>query len=98
MDKRGAILMSEKERRTLVVMERVKRNEITMAGATRLLGISYRQSWRRMRRYEAEGAQGLAIISNLFSNLEPSGPSENGCFDVHILFPPEFPPINVLEI
>lgn len=51
--------MSEKERDTLVVLERVKRRELTMAGATRLLRISYRQGWRRMRRYEEEGAQGL---------------------------------------
>lgn len=59
MGKRGAILMSEKERDTLVVLERVKRSEITMAEATRLLRISYRQCWRRFRRYEEEGAQGL---------------------------------------
>ena len=59
MDKRGAILMSEKEREALVVMERVRRREVTMAEATRLLGISYRQSWRRFRRYEEEGAAGL---------------------------------------
>ena len=51
--------MSEKERDTLVVLERVKRRELTMAGATRLLRISYRQCRRRMRRYEEEGAQGL---------------------------------------
>ena len=59
MDKRGAILMSEKEREALVVLERVKRREITMAEATQMLGISYRQGWRRYRRYEAEGAVGL---------------------------------------
>ena len=59
MDKRGAILMSEKERDTLVVLERVKRREITMVEATRLLGISYRQCWRRYRRYEEKGAEGL---------------------------------------
>lgn len=59
MGKTGAILMSEKERDALVVLERVKRREITMAEATRLLGISYRQCWRRYRRYEEEGAHGL---------------------------------------
>ncbi len=51
--------MSEKERETLVVLERVKRREITIAEATRLLRISYRQCWRRFRRYEENGAQGL---------------------------------------
>ena len=59
MDKRGAILMSEKERDAMVVLERVKRGEVTMAEATRQLGISYRQCWRRLRRYEEEGAAGL---------------------------------------
>lgn len=59
MGNRGAVLMSEKERNALVVLERVKREEITMAEATRLLGTSYRQCWRRFRRYEEEGAQGL---------------------------------------
>ena len=59
MSKKGTILMSEKERDVLVVLERVKRGEIRVAEAGRLLGISYRQCWRRMRRYEEEGAQGL---------------------------------------
>ena len=59
MDKRGAILMSEKERGAMVVLERVKRGEVTMAEATEALGISYRQCWRRLRRYEEEGAAGL---------------------------------------
>lgn len=59
MGKRGTILMSEKERDALVVLERVKRSEITMAEASRQMGISYRQCWRRYRRYEEEGAQGL---------------------------------------
>ena len=59
MEKRGTIKMSEKERDVLVVMERVKRGEMTMAEAARELGISYRQCWRRLRRYEAAGAAGL---------------------------------------
>ena len=51
--------MSEKERDALVVLERVKRREITMAEGSRLMGVSYRQCWRRYRRYEEEGAAGL---------------------------------------
>ncbi len=58
MSRKGTILMSEREREALVVMERVKRREITMAEATRQLGISYRQCWRRYRRYEEEGPRG----------------------------------------
>lgn len=59
MGKRGTILMSEKERDTLVVMERVKLGELKMSEAALVLGISYRQCWRRWGRYAAEGAAGL---------------------------------------
>lgn len=59
MDKRGTILMSKKERDSLVVLERVKREGMSMAEAARLLGTSYRQCWRRFRRYEEAGAAGL---------------------------------------
>ena len=38
MGKRGANLMSEKERDALVVLERVKRSGITMAEGSRLMG------------------------------------------------------------
>jgi len=59
MDKRGTILMSGKERDSLVVMERVKLGELRVMEAALILGISYRQCWRRWGRYVAEGAQGL---------------------------------------
>ena len=59
MANEGIILMSEKERETLVVMERVKRKEIKLSDAAVILGISYRQSRRRYGRYRAEGAAGL---------------------------------------
>lgn len=51
--------MSGKERDTLVVMERVKLGELKMSEAVLVLGISYRQCWRRWGRYLAEGAAGL---------------------------------------
>ena len=51
--------MSEKERDSLVVMERVKLGELKMSEAALVLGISYRQCWRRWGRYMAEGAAGL---------------------------------------
>lgn len=59
MAKRGTIRMSKKERESLVVLERVKRGEMKLAEAARVLGISYRQCGRRMRRYKEEGAAGL---------------------------------------
>jgi hypothetical protein len=55
MGERGAILMSEKERDSLVVLERVKLGELKMSEAALLLGISYRQCWQRGGRYVAEG-------------------------------------------
>lgn len=51
--------MSERERDSLVVLERVKLGELKMSEAALLLGICYRQCWRRFRRYVEEGAQGL---------------------------------------
>ena len=59
MEKIGAILMSEKERDSLVVMERVKLGELRVSEAALILGISYRQCWRRWGRYVVEGAAGL---------------------------------------
>lgn len=59
MAKRGTISMSKKERDSLVVLERVKRGEMKLAEAARVLRISYRQCGRRMRRYKEEGAAGL---------------------------------------
>jgi transposase len=59
MSERWTIQMSRKEREALVVLERVKRGEMKLAGAAEVMGISYRQCGRRFRRYEAEGALGL---------------------------------------
>ncbi len=51
--------MSQKERSRLVVMERVKRNELSLAQACDVLGLSYRQTRRVWRRYRLEGDKGL---------------------------------------
>ena len=51
--------MSRKERESLVVLERVKRGEMRLTEAAKVLSISYRQCRRRYRRYEEEGAAGL---------------------------------------
>lgn len=51
--------MSAKERETLVVMERVKRGELTLVEGAEVLSLSYRQCGRVKRRYEEEGAAGL---------------------------------------
>jgi hypothetical protein len=53
------LLMSQKERVRLVVMEQVKRNELSLAQAHDVLGLSYRQTKRVWRRYRLEGDQGL---------------------------------------
>jgi hypothetical protein len=53
------LLMSQKERVRLVVMQQVKENELTLAQACEVLGLSYRQSKRVWRRYRLEGDQGL---------------------------------------
>ena len=43
------LLMSQKERVRLVVMEQVKRNELSLAQACDVLGLSYRQTKRVWR-------------------------------------------------
>jgi transposase len=55
----GELLMSEKERRRVRVLERVKMGIITLKEASVLVGVSYRQSKRIKARYEGEGARGL---------------------------------------
>ena len=54
-----SIRMSVRERDRLEVLGRVKRGELTMVAASRLLGLSLRQGRRVWRRYKAEGARGL---------------------------------------
>ena len=51
--------MSQKERVRLIVMEQVKRDELTLVEAHEVLGLSYRQTKRVWRRYRLEGDQGL---------------------------------------
>lgn len=53
------MLMSAKEQDRLVVMGRVKRKELSVAAAARLLGLSLRQGRRVWKRFAAKGAAGL---------------------------------------
>src|SRR5271169_2758102 len=53
------LLMSRRERLRLEVLGRVKRGEITLAKASALLELSYRQGKRVYARYRAEGDRGL---------------------------------------
>jgi hypothetical protein len=59
MAERGTFEMSRKERETLVIMERVSRKEMKLAEGAEVMGITYRQSRRRYRRYREGGAEGL---------------------------------------
>jgi len=51
--------MSMKERRRLELMARVRDKQLTVAKASRLLGLSVRQGWRLRKRYEKDGDAGL---------------------------------------
>jgi hypothetical protein len=53
------ILMSRRERHRLEMFSRVRRREITLAKASELLGLSYRQAKRCFGRYRKEGDKGL---------------------------------------
>lgn len=51
--------MSQSERIRLVVMQQVKQDELTVAEASEVLGLSYRQTKRVWRRYRLDGDRGL---------------------------------------
>ncbi len=51
--------MNRQERNRLALMAGVKRRELTLVQAAELLGLSYRQTKRVWRRYQAEGDAGL---------------------------------------
>src|SRR5208283_2339551 len=53
------LTMSRKERERLTVMVGVTDQELTLVQAGELLAVSYRQSKRIWRRYQAEGDAGL---------------------------------------
>src|SRR5690348_12895447 len=53
------LVMSGKERDRMDVMGRVKRKELTVAAAARLLGLSLRQGRRVWKRFGDDGAAGL---------------------------------------
>ena len=55
------LTMSGRERRRLEMLSRVKRKELTLAAASRVLGLSYRQAKRIWARYQAEGDRGWCI-------------------------------------
>jgi hypothetical protein len=53
------LIMSQPERVRLVVMQQVKQDELTVAEASEVLGLSYRQTKRVWRRYRLDGDRGL---------------------------------------
>ena len=53
------LLMSQKERKRLVVLERVKAKQLTLVGAAEVMEVSYRQAKRIWQRYDKEGDKGL---------------------------------------
>jgi len=53
------LTMSAGERRRLEMLSRVQRKELTLAAASRVLGLSYRQAKRIWARYQADGDRGL---------------------------------------
>ena len=53
------ILMSKSERKRLAVMAQMTSGKLNLSGASELLGLSYRQTKRVLRRYRAEGDRGL---------------------------------------
>ena len=55
----GHLMMSAKERRRLLVFDRLREEQLSLGEAAGRLDISYRQCLRSYRRYREEGARGL---------------------------------------
>jgi len=55
----GHLTMSQKERRRLVVLDRVISGEMDVMSASVVLSLSYRHTWRLVSAYRSEGAAGL---------------------------------------
>lgn len=55
----GRLSLSQKERQKLIVLSRVRDNQMTLAEAARVLGLCYRQAQRVYRRYRSDGETGL---------------------------------------
>src|SRR6266478_406292 len=53
------LLMSQKERKRLVVLEQVKAEQLTLVGAAEVMEVSYRQAKRIWQRYRKVGDEGL---------------------------------------
>ena len=51
--------MSSKERRRLATLEEVKTKKLSLAGAARIMGLSYRQAKRVWKRFQEKGDAGL---------------------------------------
>src|ERR1041384_2562208 len=56
---RGHLIMSQREREYLKELARVKKKEMRLSDASRVLGLSYRHTRRIYKRYVEEGDQGL---------------------------------------
>src|SRR5262245_46870647 len=54
-----ALLMSQKERKRLVVLEQVSRGQLKLVQAAQAMRVCYRQARRIWRRYQASGDGGL---------------------------------------
>lgn len=59
----GHLMMSAKERRRLVVFDRLREGQMSLGDAARRLEISYRQCCRSYKRYRDEGVRGLVHCS-----------------------------------
>lgn len=59
MEEKGHLIMSKKERERMGVMRRIRRGDLMISEATKILSLSYRHTRRVYRRYYEEGDKGL---------------------------------------
>jgi transposase len=55
----GHLIMSAKERKRMLVLDRVQQRQLNLKEAASLLGLSYRQTRRSYKRFGEQGAEGL---------------------------------------
>jgi hypothetical protein len=68
--------MSATERERMVILERVKSGELTLAQAAPLMRVGYRQAKRKQSRWRREGASARAHY--VAGKAEQSGPVRGG--------------------
>lgn len=91
-------LMSVKERARLEAFGRVKSGDLSLRGASEVLGLSYRQTKRSWTRYQAQGSVGLAHqLRGKPSNRQSDGVLKQRVLELYLEKYPDYGPTLAAE-